>query len=440
MKQTLSFLILGQRGGTNRIQIINALRERPYNLNQLAEKLKLNYRTIKHHVDTLLKHELISTSRTGGYGEVYFISPDLESNIAMFDEIVTKVTTMMSSPRLYQNVLEQTNDAVIIIDKNLSTYFWNDSATTLFGYSKEEILGNRVPIFTNMTLFNRIVKMIGDGKKVISFEARGKHKTGRIVDIEITMDGLRDENENLIGYSILSHDITERKAAEEALRRSEMKYRTLVDTLHEGIWAINKDSKTTFVNPRMAEILGYTPDEMLGRHLFSFMDRHGIEIAKRHLTRRKKGIKEQHEFEFIKKDGTKVFSLLETSPITDENGNYTGALAGLQDITERKHMEEELQKLASFTELNPSPMIEVCKDGKITYINPATKKNFPDIEKKGLRHPLFRDWKNILMRFERYRTDTSCIIGIKIGKKKYQRVMYFIKGANCIRICVHEEE
>jgi len=116
--------------------------------------------------------------------------------------------------------------------------------------------------------------------------------------------------------------------------------------MQEGLWLIDKDSITTFVNPRMAEILGYTAEEMLGKHLFAFMGERGIEIAKYNLERRRQGIKEQHDFEFIRKDGARVYASLETSPITDEAGNYVGALACVADITERKRIEEEL-KLAS---------------------------------------------------------------------------------------------
>ena len=135
----------------------------------------------------------------------------------------------------------------------------------------------------------------------------------------------------------------ERKISGEELRRSEKKYRQLITTLNEGIWAIDEESNTTFVNPRMAEMLGYEPDEMIGKHLFSFMDEKGVEIAKMNLERRKQGIKEQHDFELIKKDGSRIYTAMETSPITDIKGNYIGALAAVMNISERKKAEEELK-------------------------------------------------------------------------------------------------
>ena len=67
----------------------------------------------------------------------------------------------------------------------------------------------------------------------------------------------------------------------ERLRKSEENYRQLLDTIQEGIWVIDADAVTTFVNPRMAEILGYTTEEMIGRHLYSFMDEQGKQIAER---------------------------------------------------------------------------------------------------------------------------------------------------------------
>ena len=148
---------------------------------------------------------------------------------------------------------------------------------------------------------------------------------------------LEEQNVSLeIANTKLKNEIEERTQAERAVRDSEQKYRQLVEQLQEGVWALDKEANTTYVNPRMAEMLGYTVDEMQGKHLFAFMDEGGVEIAQRNLERRKQGIKEQHDFEFSHKNGQKIYTGIETSPIADEQGNYIGALACVADITDRK--------------------------------------------------------------------------------------------------------
>jgi PAS domain S-box-containing protein len=131
--------------------------------------------------------------------------------------------------------------------------------------------------------------------------------------------------------------------ADDAVKYSENMYREVVENLHEGVWAVDKDGNTTFVNARMAEMLGYEIDEVIGRHLFSFMDKRGVEICTRNLERRKEGIAEDHEFELLRKDGTRIYTIMQTSPMTDAQGNYAGALAGVLDITKRKEVEDELK-------------------------------------------------------------------------------------------------
>jgi PAS domain S-box-containing protein len=137
-------------------------------------------------------------------------------------------------------------------------------------------------------------------------------------------------------------DITEQKQAEDTVRDSEKRYRELVETIQEGLWLIDKDGFTTFVNPKMAEMLGYTVEEMQGKHLFVFMDSEAQEYARKLLSRRESGVKEQHEFTFTKKSGDTISTLIETTPLYDEAGNYNGALAGIIEITRLKEAEREL--------------------------------------------------------------------------------------------------
>ena len=167
--------------------------------------------------------------------------------------------------------------------------------------------------------------------------------------------------------------VAERKTMVETLRVSEEKYRLIVDSAQEGIWTIDADTVTTFVNTRMADMLGYEVEEMLGRRLFDFMDEEGKKIARMNIERRKEGISEQHDFEFLKKDGSRIYAGLETSPLLDEDGGYIGALAMVADITERKRAEEELreseERLRAMADASGDYIIMLDTDHRIRFIN-----------------------------------------------------------------------
>lgn len=103
---------------------------------------------------------------------------------------------------------------------------------------------------------------------------------------------------------------------------------------------IDANANTVYVNSYMAEMLGYAPVEMQGKHLFFFMDEPAIESAKKYLKKRSEGIKENHTFDFTHKNGNKVFTTINTYPLLDNNGKYNGAVAAVTNITERKNLEE----------------------------------------------------------------------------------------------------
>jgi DNA-binding transcriptional ArsR family regulator len=89
-KYILGWLIAGTRGGMSRAKIIETLNETPQNANQLANKLGMDYRTIRHHLEVLEKNRII-TSAGEGYGITYFLSPAMEENYALFEEILKKI-------------------------------------------------------------------------------------------------------------------------------------------------------------------------------------------------------------------------------------------------------------------------------------------------------------------------------------------------------------
>jgi PAS domain S-box-containing protein len=167
----------------------------------------------------------------------------------------------------------------------------------------------------------------------------------------------------------------EGQRAQEALRDREKKYRFLVESLNEGIWVIDAKGRTTFVNPPMAKMLGYSVEKMQGRELFSFMAGPAVELCNDYLKRRREGIREQGEFELIRKDGSKINVIMETAPLKDDKGKYRGAISGVLDITERKKAEEARreseERYRDLVETTDDLVQSVSPDDSIKFVNHA---------------------------------------------------------------------
>ncbi len=166
-----------------------------------------------------------------------------------------------------------------------------------------------------------------------------------------------------------------RDAADRALQRSEARYRLMVDTAYEGVWLVDAEGRTTFANRRMGEMLGYTPEEMLGMSMFEFMDDTGRAEAEVNFARRKTGITEQHEFRFKRRDGADLWTIVAASPAMDADGQMTSALGMVTDITKRKIAEAAvLRSEDEFRAIFMSSAMGVClvgADGRVLKSNPA---------------------------------------------------------------------
>jgi PAS domain S-box-containing protein len=174
---------------------------------------------------------------------------------------------------------------------------------------------------------------------------RHAHLRGRAV---------RDESGQVVRLHGTLQDITERKlAAEErvkaqnAQRESEQRYRRMIETTNEGVWLIDSENKTTFMNRRMAQMLGCEQDMGLGRLPFEFLDAE-VRATFAPLIRRS----EAHQIEvwFVRSDGTRVCGLVDATPVFDKDGKYDGALAMVMDITDRKRAAKALEELSKRTE------------------------------------------------------------------------------------------
>ncbi len=160
---------------------------------------------------------------------------------------------------------------------------------------------------------------------------------------------------------------------ERALRESEENYRHILETANEGIWVVDPQAKTTYVNKKMAEMLGYSPEEIIGKMFSDFIEEEDKPHIKLNLERREQGIAETFEFKFVRKDGSRLWTISSVTPLPNKDGKFAGSRGMITDITERKLAEfalkESEQRYATTLASIGDAVIATDAKGKITFMN-----------------------------------------------------------------------
>jgi PAS domain S-box-containing protein len=259
---------------------------------------------------------------------------------------------------LLRALIDNISEGVSVADASGNFLYVNDFASKI--YSTEEDLNatpreewnTRHGIFrpdgtTHMPLEELPIWQALKGKTVRDFDMFVRNASvPEGLHIRCTCLPLFDEQGQLLGAMVLTQDIDKQRKIEAEKRRSEQHFRLLVETAQEGVWTLDTEWRTTYVNRYMADMLGYTVEEMLGQHLFVFMDEEFHELARKNLEQRGQSPKAQaKDRAFRRKDGSRLWTSISTTPMFDEQGRYTGSLAMVTDISQRRAAEEQVRQL-----------------------------------------------------------------------------------------------
>lgn len=226
---------------------------------------------------------------------------------------------------------------------------WSDESYRIYGYEPNEVIPSFELVLkhiypADLDAARNIIEEAVANKRELKTDFRIIDNKGKLKYIHAELMVERNQE----GVAILLHgfnqDISEIRVKEAELVASEHRYRTIVETAQEGVWMIDENNKTIFVNRRMCEILGYTTEEMMGKDIFYFMDEEGKAIATESIKRRREGIKESLDMKYVTSSGNYVWANISANPVFNEEGKYLGAVAMVMDITDRKIANDKLMQ------------------------------------------------------------------------------------------------
>ena len=299
---------------------------------------------------------------------------------------------LQAAEHRYRTIFDNSAVAIMMVDKAERLVSWNQFTEQLLGMSEEQLLGRSVKSLYPESEWQRIrAKSVRQKGMQHHLETRMYRGGGDLIDVDISLSVLRDSDGQITGSIGVVRDITERRQMEQALRRSEERFRQVVENANEWIWEVDPNGLYTYVSPIIERILGYKPEEILGKkHFYDFF--HPDEAAQLR-TRAfsifaKKDVFTEFQTRNLHRDGRVVFLLRSGVPILDEDGTLLGYRGADADVTERACIHEILDRkqknLEAIFDATPVGMLLVDEELTVVRANEA------------IRHLSGRDFREII--------------------------------------------
>lgn len=300
---------------------------------------------------------------------------------------------LRKSEETYRNIIDSMNETVWVTNFNGKFIDVNETASEMLQYSREELL-NMGPIDIDLNLTEKIVRQlegINANDRVRIFETTHTKKDGQTIPVEIQSTLVIYQGQNVI--LSIARDITERKEAEEALRKSEETYRNLIDNMSETVWVIDFNGKFLDVNQTACELLQYSREELLTMGPLDIDPNLTEDVMYALIQRLERERIRISETLHIRKDGTAIPVELQSTLVTYRGKEVILSIG--RDITERKKAETALQRseatnrlLAAVVRQSNESIAITDLAGRIEYINPAYEMMHREIADEIVGRPL----------------------------------------------------
>ena len=262
---------------------------------------------------------------------------------------------LRESYEFIQRIGETTPNILYVLDfKSFELRYLNQTAVRALGYTKEQVESYGSKLFKTIMHPDDYAKLsqrfsvfsMASDAHVTENEYRIRDANGEwrmFLTRETIFIRNEDQSPRLIMGTAM--DITERKRAEEALRTSEEKYRSLIKQMNDGLLVVDNNDAIQFVNEKFCKIFGYTKEELIGNIGYRMLlPEESWNLLQEKNRQRKHGISDQYELEMKKKSGKRFWVSVSASPIYDPKGEVIGSLGIFSDITERKQAESKLRE------------------------------------------------------------------------------------------------
>jgi len=247
----------------------------------------------------------------------------------------------------YRTIFENSAVAIMMVNREERLVSWNQYTERLLGMTPSDLLGRDLASLYPPLVWERIrEKSVHESGMEHHLETKMVHKDGRVIDVDISLSMLHDSDGDVTGAICVVQDVTERKHMEEALRRSEKRFRQVAANAKEWIWEVDAEGYYTYTSPVVEQVLGYTPEEILGgKHFHDFFHPDEAERMQAQSTRifRCKDVFRDIQARAVHKNGTVVWLQRSGVPILGENQELLGYRGADVDITARVGAQQALR-------------------------------------------------------------------------------------------------